>query len=154
MKLTEQQLKELFQNSSLNTQSAITAGDCLSSAGASNQRLQKAEALLNDFTSAQAMKAAFATKNWSEQIAQSVKNQSVSSWFNWLSNPFKTTITASAFALALVVAIPNLSQNEKQMTPINAQADVINNVRFESDVLSNSSFDSNNSDSLFNGSFG
>lgn len=157
MKLTEQQLQELFQNNSLNTQSAVSAADCLSGTDASSERLQKAEALLNDFTSAQAMKAAFATKNWSDQVAKSVQNQSVSSWFNWLSNPFKTTITASAFALALAVALPNMNAKEHQMTPINAQTDVINSVRFESDVLSNSSFDgpaNQNNDSLFDGSFG
>ncbi|WP_154224533.1 hypothetical protein [Marinicella rhabdoformis] len=158
MKLTEQQLQELFQSSSMNTQSAVSAGDCLSSAEASSQRLQKAEALLNDFTAAQAMKAAFSTKSWSEQIAQSVTNQSVSSWFNWLSNPFKTTLTASAFALAVVVALPNLSSNQQQMMPIQqAQVDVISAAPFESDVLSNSSFDSSanaGKDSLFNGSFG
>ena len=153
MKVTEQQLQKLFQDNSLNKQSTVAAGDCLSSADASGQRLQQAESLLNDFTSAQAMKAVFATKDWSAQVAQTINSQSVSSWFNWISHPFKTTATACAFAMVLSVAIPNLSHKEQQILPTQAQVDVISTVPFESDVLSSGSFDES-ADSLFNASFG
>lgn len=153
MKLTEQQLQKLFQDNSLYHQAKVTAGECLQSSDASSQRLKKAEDLLNDFTSAQAMKAAFAAKDWTQQIARSVKDQSVNSWFNWLAHPFKTTITATALAMALFVALPNLSHQEQKVLPTQVQNDVINAVRFESDVLSSGSFDESK-DALFNGSFG
>lgn len=153
MKLTEQQLQKLFQNNSMHHQAQVAAGDCLQSSEASSQRLQQAEDLLNDYTSAQAMKAAFASKDWAKQIAHSVKDQSVGSWFNWLAHPFKATITATAFAMTLFVALPNLSHKEQEVLPTQVQNDIINSAAFESDVLSSASFDESK-DALFNGSFG
>lgn len=153
MKLTEDQLKNLFQDHSLNNQSTASASDCLAATDASSQRLKQVENLINDYTAAQAMKTAFASKDWSAQIAQSVKNQTVSHWFDWISHPFKTTATACALAVVVTLAIPSLNQQELQLVPYQPQTDIISSSQFESDVLKSGSFDGN-SDTLFNGGFG
>ena len=62
MKLTEQQLAELFKNSTKNKQNSVVADDCLGAVPASSTRLRHAEALLNDFNSAKGMKMARITK--------------------------------------------------------------------------------------------
>lgn len=154
MKVTEQQLKDLFQNSTIKQDSDVLAGDCLSSREASSARLERAESLLNDHTSAQAMKLALAMKPWATQVATDIKSQSAASWFDWISHPFKATLTASAMALALVLVVPQLNKQEQQWVPIQqSQSDVIMNVPFESDVLNSGSFEPQQ-DSLFGASFG
>lgn len=153
MKLTEQQLQNLFQNSTANHQTEVLAGDCLAASDASESRLQNAEALINDHTAAQALKIGLASKPWAQQVAKSIENQSVNSWFNWISNPFKPPLTATAMALALFAIVPQVNHTELQMTPLQTEADVIKVIPFESDVLSTNSFDSQ-PDNLFGASFG
>ncbi len=154
MKVTEQQLKTLFQNSTLNQGSDVMASDCLASREASSVRLQHAESLLNDHTSAQAMKLSLALKPWASQVAADIKSQSAASWFDWVSHPFKATLTASAMALALVLVVPQLNKQEQQWVPAQqSQSDVIMSVPFESDVLKSGSFEGQ-PDSLFGATFG
>ncbi|MCB1583393.1 MAG: hypothetical protein R3E90_16380 [Marinicella sp.] len=161
MKLTEQQLAEIFQTNTRTNQTEATCGDCLGAIPASATRLSHAEEILNDFNSAQGAKMAFAYKQWSAVVADSIK-QSQQSWFSLLGrkSPFKTAVATAAFAVAFVVAMPEFRQNHETMIPVqnNYANDVILGVPFEgqSDVLSNGSFDGGDKaqDELFGGNFG
>lgn len=160
MKLTEQQLAEIFTDSTKNNRAQNTAA-CLDAIPASATRLTQAEEVLNDFNSAQGMKMAFGFKQWSEIVADSIES-SQKSWFSILGmkSPFKTAVATMAFAVAFVVAMPEFNQTHPVMVPTqNDYAnDVINSVPFEgqSDVLSSAGFDSGDKeqDKLFGGSFG
>ncbi len=153
MNLTEQQLQQLFQNSTKDNQSRHTADDCIGFSGVSQNRLASVESLMGDMTSAQAMKTAIACKAWSQKVAASIREQSMSGWFNWFVNPLKTTVTATAMALMLVAIMPQTNKQESVIVPVQAQVDVIRSIPFESEVLSNGSFEEGQ-DNLFGASFG
>lgn len=164
MKLTEQQLAEIFKNSTKNKQSTVSAEDCLGAVPASATRLNKSEDIINDFDSAQGMKLAFAFKPWSEAVTETVKaNQKPRFNLFGLKNPFKAAIATMAFAFAFVVALPEFNQTETIMLP--AQNDYANDViqvaPFEGynntdDILSSGGFDKGgkDQDDLFGASFG
>lgn len=160
MKLTEQQLADLFTHKTTsNTEGHVDA--CLQAMPASSTRLNHAEKILNDHSSAQGMRMAFGLKEWSEIMADSIKS-SQQSWFNFLgmNSPLKTALATTAFAVAFVIAIPenNHTNSPNNMIEFSHSSDVINSVPFEggNDQLSKGDFDGDNKsiDVLFDGSFG
>ncbi len=167
IKLTEKQLAELFQNNSKKHTASSDAHDCYAATAASSTRLSHVEDLISDHDSAQAMKGAMALKDWSHVMADAIEN-SRRSWFSFLGmeTPLKTSVATLAFAFAMVVAIPEISQlNQQNQTNIPmpqnmAHGDVINAIEFETntDRLSKGGFDVLDdrikSDGLFSGSFG
>ncbi len=166
IKLTEAQLADLFQNNSKKHLASSNASDCLSATAASANRLHHVENILNDHSSAQAMKAALAMKDWSHVMAKSIAN-SQQSWFSFLgmNSPLKTTFATLAFAFAFAIALPVATQfSTQQATYISdsnpQQSDVINAIQFDLDAdrLSRAGFDGGakqtEQDSLFNASFG
>lgn len=163
MKLTEQQLAQLFQTASQKNTSTSQASDCLGATAASSDRLKHAENLLNDHTSSQAMKLAMSLRDWSDIMADAM-NTSRKSWFSFLgmSSPLKTSVATAAFALALVFALPEFSNFNSQRpmhVPVQSDlvhGDTINSLKFESDQINQGGFDQikQKSDSLFNTSFG
>ncbi len=100
-------------------------------------------------------------------MADAIEN-SKPSWFSFLgmNTPLKTSLATVAFAFALVVAMPEISQhNTQEHNPISmpqsvVHNDVINAIPFDSnqDRLSKAGFDVINegttNDDLFDGSFG
>ena len=163
MKLTEQQLAELFTNNTKTNPASFDAGNCLNALPASPTRLSQAENILNDFHTAQGMKLAFSFKDWSNIVSKSIQS-SQQSWFSFLgmNSPFKTALATVAFAFAFVVALPQFTATEQSINPIenNVAGDLINSVPFErthkGDQLSRGGFDGSHDDkdSLFNASFG
>ena len=165
IKLTEDQLAGIFQNNSKQHQASSTPGDCLSAMPASDSRMKQVEDLANDHTAAQAMKAAMSLRDWSQIMAQSIEN-SRRSWFNILgmNTPLKTSLATVAFAMAVVVALPEFKQLEAEShQPLAydvAHDDVITQAKFDEpgDQILQGGFDgspkSSKQDNLFNGSFG
>ncbi|MCX7552982.1 hypothetical protein OS175_03750 [Marinicella sp. S1101] len=168
IKLSERQLAGLFQNQTVANTTSSDADDCLVSAAASPTRLNHVEAIANDHTAAQGMKASFALKHWSEVVSSSIE-KSQSSWFKLLgfSSPLKTTMATAAFAVAFAFALPLVSQLNAPTTmdtmtyqTVQSTDDLINNIRFEgpADQLSRGNFDSTSQskskDQLFDASFG
>jgi len=157
MKLTEQQLAEMYTNSTKNSVSDVTAEDCLNALPASQTRLNQAEELLNDYNSAQAMKLAFNFKKWAQSVGQQL-TRSQRPWFNfgWL----KATIGATAFAFICFITIPQQNSpylDQAEQHGVTIADDVISQVLFEADndTIGNKGFESPKpEDSLFNGSFG
>ncbi len=167
IKLNEQQLAAIFQSNSQKHTATSDASDCYSATAASSTRLNHVEDLISDRSSAQAMQAAMGLQNWSQVMADAIEN-SRRSWFSFLGmgTPLKTSVATLAFAFAMVVAIPEISQinnQEQNHIPINqsmVQDDIINVIKFDDSVdrLSKGGFDSindsGNTEKLFNGSFG
>lgn len=165
IKLTEDQLAGIFQNNSKQHTANCAPDDCLSAMPASDNRLKHVEELANDHTSAQAMKAAMSLRDWSQIMAQSIEN-SRRSWFNILgmNSPLKTSLATVAFAMAVVVALPEFKQIETQIhQPIAYDVlnnDIITHAKFDEsgDRILRGGFDSapssSEQDNLFNGSFG
>ena len=167
MKMTEQQLAELFQNNSKNHNSSSSASDCLAASAASSDRLNHLEDLISDHSTAQALKVSLAMQDWSQVMANSIEN-SRQSWFSFLgmNSPLKTAFATVTFAFVFAVAVPEFNNfNNQQPTHVSAPQqniahDVINNVHFEgnSDSLSTGGFDysedNDTKDSLFDASFG
>lgn len=169
IKLTEAQIADLFKNETIKHTSKSDADDCLGTMAASSSRLNHVEDMANDHTSAQAFKAAFALKEWSEVVSESIES-SRRSWFNLLGmgSPMKTAFATASFAFAFAFALPVITQfNNQEPTYIALPAeqsvahdDIINSIQFDgpSDRVSKGSFDNinqdNEPDTLFNGSFG
>ena len=167
MKMTEQQLADLFQNNSKNHNSSSSASDCLAASAASSDRLNHLEDLISDHSTAQALKVSLAMQDWSQVMANSIEN-SRQSWFSFLgmNSPLKTAFATVTFAFVFAVAVPEFNNfNNQQPTHVSANQqniaqDVINNIHFEgnSDSLSKGGFDygedNDSKDSLFDASFG
>ena len=169
IKLSENQLAELFQNNSKNHTSQSDASDFLSASAASSNRLNHLEDLIDDHSTAQALKVSIGLNDWSHVMAKSIeKNRQ--SWFNLLgmNTPFKTAFATVTFAFVFAVAIPTFTAQEtRQPTHVtisqqnNVLDDVISINKFDqtNDRLSKGSFESNGqqstkTDRLFNTSFG
>lgn len=166
MKLTEQQLAVLFSSipEHSNTESN-QAADCLAASPASSERLRQAEQLLDDPVSAQAMKAAIASKPWAEAVSRDLE-QRQQPWFQRLFNPgaFRWAAAGAAFALVLMVVAPvGVHDSTPGHTPVaeqNVANDLISNGRFElnqDDVLNMGGFEKVNDrskDQLSRHSFG
>ncbi len=168
IKLTESQLAELFQNNSKKYVSKSDASDCLAASAASSNRLNHLEDLINDHTTAHALKISLGMKDWSQVMSESIEN-SRQSWFSFLgmSSPLKTAFATLSFAFVFAVAMPNFNLLNNQ-EPVHAAPhsvvahdDIISINKFDSkqDRLSKGSFDesSNNKptqDALFDSSFG
>ncbi len=162
MKLTEKQLADIFSNSTKTNQTSAHVDDCLNALPASSTRLTHAEEMLNDYDSAQGMKMAFGLKQWSDSVAASVESVN-KPWFAFLglNSPLKTAVTTAAFAVTLVMVVPQINQQSTTVispVQIDVVSDTINSIPFESnnDRLSKGGFDGNNDskDNLFNASFG
>lgn len=170
MKLTEQQLAEIYKlNNQKQSSAEFSAGDCLSAAPASSDRLARAEEILNEQTSAQAIRAAMATRKWSHAVAESIELKQQS----WLTNLFRGTAlrwaaAGATFAFVFMLASPGLRDHEPVIDPVvpvinqNAVNDVINKAYFEermsdNDRLNKAGFDKPNihqTDVLSSRSFG
>ncbi|WP_223789683.1 hypothetical protein [Marinicella meishanensis] len=175
IKLTEDQLAGIFQNHSKQHTATSQPGDCLSALPASESRLQHVEDLANDHTAAQATKLAMTLQDWSQIMAQSIEN-SRRSWFSLLgmNTPLKTSLATVAFAMAVVVAVPEFKQldttTQQTLSHDMAHDDIITRLPFHGDVINQVPFDQNGDalmrggfdaspapaehDDLFNGSFG
>lgn len=169
MKLSEQELAQLFQSKSEHYTSQSSASDYLTASSASSDRLNHLEDLISDRSTAKALKISLGMKEWSQVMTQSIEN-SRQSWYSFLgmSSPLKTGFATVAFAFAFAVALPQFSQLTSQQPAhvVNPQQqavqnDIINVIQFDenSDRLSRGGFDSTNEndqpqDGLFNASFG
>lgn len=162
MKLTEKELAALFQNSTKNKTAETTVGDTLSQGPATANRIQQAEQLMHDHSSAQGARMAMGLQGWSHQLASAIE-QAQRPWFNFFTShsPLKATLATGALAVTLMYAWPNQnSPVETFHAPIINQqvaSDVIHTVPFEgqpSDQLFNSNMGETQTDSLFGGSFG
>ncbi|MFC3194554.1 hypothetical protein ACFODZ_09930 [Marinicella sediminis] len=148
MKLTEQQLAQLMsQKSTQNNQQAVQASDCLDASPASSERLRQAEKLLDNHTTAQAMKAALAAKPWAQAVASDVQHRQ-QSWVIRLLNgsAMKWGMTAAAFAFVAMVAVPQLNQSVEQSLPLTDQ-------NVANDMINSGHFDAPVSDQLNSGGF-
>jgi len=169
VKLSESQVTKLFQVNSKQHTSKSNASDFLTASAASSDRLNHLEDLINDHSTAQALKVSMRLNQWSDVVAKSIKD-SRKSWFSLLSfnKPIKAAFATLAFAFFLTVAMPELSELDIQQ-PIHeavlqqniTQNDVISVNQFDrkSDYLNKGSFErkenkSSAQDSLFNANFG
>lgn len=148
MKLTEQQLSKLF-NSNLehNDQAPTQAGECLAASPASSDRLLKAEQLLDDPVSAQAMKVALASKPWAEAVGNDLNK--TQSWHQKLfgQTMYRWAMAGAACALVFMVSTPDSIDSVTTLhTPVIEQSAA-------NDVINNGHFDHIQSDRLNNGGF-
>lgn len=168
MKLTEQQLANFYKlNHQQQSSDEVNAGDCLAAAPASSERLNQAERILNDHTSAQAMRAAMATKQWSHAVADGIEHKQQP----WIQKLFSGTaarwaLASVSFAFVFMLASPGLNEHKPLLDVAppginqNAVNDVINKGYFEAvkpDRLNKGGFDkpsNQQSDVLSSHSFG
>ena len=151
IKLTESQLAELFKDNSKKHTSQSDASDCLAASAASSNRLNHLEDLIDDHSTAQALKASISLKGWSQVMAKSIEN-SRHSWFNLLgmNTPLKTAFATITFAFFLTVAMPEFTKFNTQETVHMAapQQNLAHN-----DAISSNAFDNHNNDRLSEGGF-
>lgn len=161
MKLTEQELAKIFQDSTVHSNDTTNVSDCLSSPNVSD-----AEAIVSHFSTAQATRLAIHMKPWSEQVGHDLtQSQQTPSWMQrtrqlfsqWLpDSPAFTPALAVIFTLSAVVF---LSHQQSQTSPVSTNMvtnDVINSLPFEgnNDRLSKGGFDNQpEKDRLFEANF-
>lgn len=164
MKLTEQQLAQIFQNSTQAADDNFNLTDCLGTPNMSH-----AETIVSDFHSAQAVKLAIHMQPWGEQVAQDIiqtqrhtQNASLShrlhNFFNALrpKSPVLMPSLAVVFTLTAVVFLSNQPILSVSTQTDVATHDVINSLPFEvdRDRLSKAGFDGDNDgDQLFRANF-
>lgn len=160
MKLTEQQLSQLFQNSSKHKHTTIDVGDCLL-----NPKLADVDAIVSDFNTAQAAQLATHFAPWSQQVAKDIQHRrqpNTSSRIKLFINqclpksPMMGASLAVVFTLSAVVFFSNQHIDTPSSNTNVATNDVINALPFEgdSDRLSRGNFDeSNQDDQLFRANF-
>lgn len=150
MKLTEQQMAELFNSThQYNNDEATQAGDCLAASPASAERLRQAEQLLNDPITAQAMQVALASKPWAEAVARDLSHRQ-QPWYQKIFDlsAVRLAMAGAAFAFMFLVASPKFMESNSPLhTPLtnqNVANDVINNGRFDQatdDILNMGGFE-------------
>lgn len=161
MKLTEQQIAHIFQQSTRHTNEAVDVADCLGTPNAAN-----AETLVSDFTSAQSAKLAVHMQSWSQNVAHELTTGQRPHWTQrlkrmvsqWLPNsPVALPALAVVFTLSAVVFLSQQPINGPTMNTDVVTNDVINSLPFEgdNDRLSKGGFDGGSSeqDRLFKANF-
>ena len=175
MKLTEQQIIKMFRQQSAGEKNLVDATEAMDHAAASDARLDVAEQVASDFTSAQIFQQTYQMKAWSEAISSGVESASSvqSDVLASIRDFFKPVLFATAMASAVWLVLPT---NQSSMpTPLHVpitemqtvdrisdgffdQGDVIGSGSFDqSDVIGSGSFEDDKkgtqSDRLFSGSF-
>ena len=160
MKLTEQQLAQIFQQSTDRANETVNVADCLHAPNVAN-----AEAIVSDFNTAQAAKLAINMQPWSQQVATDISASHRTSWLHrskqFISqclpeSPFAVSALAVVFTLSAVVFISNQPSPSPSVNTHMVTNDVINSLPFEgdSDRLSKGGFDGNDEqDRLFRANF-
>lgn len=160
MKLTEQQLAQLFQQSTQADNENMNLSDCLATPSVSH-----AETIVSDFNSAQAVKLAIHMQPWSEQVAHDLNKSQTVTWSQRLHNIFHSRGSKSpvfmaslavVFTLTAVVFLSNHQTNTSSTQTNMVNHDVINSMPFEgdNDRLSKGSFDGQeDNDQLFRANF-
>jgi hypothetical protein len=161
MKLTEQQLAQIFQQHSYHTDQTVSVADCLSAPNVTD-----AEAIVSDFNCAQAAKLAVHMQPWSQQVATEITESQPTSWLKrcqqytnqWLhDSPFAISALAVIFTLSAVVFLSNHTSHAPTISTDMVTNDVINSMPFESnneDRLSQGGFDNPaQEDRLFDANF-
>ncbi len=154
MKLTEQQLSQLFQDSTRNSYCEVAIGDYLSDCE-HNPNLDQAETILNDRTAAQSAALACHFKTWSTQVANDIQLQRIPLTARIIafcqnllpSSSMMMPAMAAVFALSAVVFLTAQKLNPADQVSNMVNNDVINSIPFEgrneqSDRLSKGGFDS------------
>jgi len=160
MKLSEQELSQIFQEHTQRSNHANNIGDCLLAPSVSN-----AESVATDFNAAQAAKLAIHMKPWSEQVGHDLMTSQQPTWSQRIKNVFnqwrpESPLAVSALAVVFTLsAVVFLSNHQTQITATNTNVvtnDVINSLPFEgdNDRLSKGDFDgSDEEDQLFRANF-
>jgi hypothetical protein len=156
MKLTEQQLAQMFQNIK-DTDVAQNTIDLNASVDASDKRLSDVEKITNNSTLSASYKIINQLQDWSQaigtEIKLSMKPKFTSSILNW----FKPTLATAAIVTFVYFVTPNMTaelDNKNHILPIQ---DSITSTSFEGnkDVIRSTSFDqSPKSDIISKNSFG
>jgi hypothetical protein len=160
MKLTEQELAQIFQESSNQFNHSVNVADCLTAPNVS-----KADAIVSDFNAAQATKLAIHMKPWSEQVGHELSGLQRTSWSQrihqlftqWMSD---TPVVLPALAVVFTLTAVVFLSNHQMQTPAThtdvVTNDVINSLPFEgnNDRLSKAGFDGPaENDRLFDANF-
>lgn len=160
MTLTEQQLAQIFKDSTQQTDASVNVADCLSAPDVS-----AAEAIVSDFQAAQATKLAIHMKPWSEQVGHELAKSRQNTWSQRLTqalqrwipdSPFAVSALAVVFTLSAVVFFSQQPIQEPSGNTNMVTNDVINALPFEGDDdrLSKGGFDgSSEPDRLFQANF-
>ncbi|MCF6288146.1 MAG: hypothetical protein L3J53_02780 [Proteobacteria bacterium] len=134
MKLTEQQLAQIFQQSK-HSDSALTVDDLYSSAEVSDKRLADVEAIANDSTLSASYQVLNQLHDWSQAVGNdielSLKPKFTTSLFAW----FKPTVATAAIITTVYFVTPQIDEHAT-----NAEI----NIAQKSDrIMFNSSFEGN-----------
>lgn len=161
MKLTEQELAEIFQDSTVHSDDAISVSDCLNTPNVSD-----AETIVSHYNTAQATRLAIHMESWSHQVGHDLSQSLQSaSWLQrtkqqfsqWLPNtPSLVPALAVVFTLSAVVFLGNQQTQTSSANTDMITNDVINSLPFEqnNDRLSQGGFDGQaEPDRLFEANF-
>jgi len=144
MKLTEQQLAQMFQNSK-NTAVEHKSDDLYATVDASDKRLKDVEKIADNSTLSASYQIINQLQNWSHAIGNdielSLKPRFTTTVLNW----FKPTIATAAIVTAVYFVTPNmtaeLDENIHQQSDVIISSSSFENGNNNSDIINNVSFD-------------
>ena len=144
MKLTEQQLAQMFQNSK-NTAVEHESCDLHATVDASEKRLKDVEKIADNSTLSASYQIINQLQNWSHAVGTdielSLKPKFTTTVLNW----FKPTVATAAIVTAVYFVTPNmtaeLDKNIQQQSDVIISSSSFENGNNNSDVIKNVSFD-------------
>ena len=142
MKLTEQQLAQMFQHSK-NTEIEHHADDLYASVDASDKRMNDVENIANNSTLSASYQIINQLQDWSSAIGTdielSLKPKFASTLLSW----FKPTMATAAMVTAVYFVTPNITSELDKSNSIQQKPDRIITTSFEvnTDVIRSISFD-------------
>jgi len=157
MKLTEKHIIKMFRQQTQNTHDIVDATEATAYTAASDARLEFAERVASDATSAQVFQQTYQLKAWSQAIGKELQNNTKAK--TGLLDFFKPLLFATAMASAVWLVLPTHQSTQQLLLPAEMQtADSITDNSFDaSDIITNNSFGGDThsapSDSLFDHSF-
>jgi len=144
MKLTEQQLAQMFQNSK-NTVVEHESNDLYATVDASDKRLNDVEKIADNSTLSASYQIINQLQNWSQAVGNdielSLKPRFTTTVLSW----FKPTIATAAIVTAVYFVTPNmtaeLDKNIQQQSDVIISSSSFENGNNNNDVIKNVSFD-------------
>ncbi|KAA3651266.1 MAG: hypothetical protein DWP95_00725 [Proteobacteria bacterium] len=146
MKLTEQQLAQIFQSSTNQSVQTVNVAECLSA-----PNVAAAETIVSDFNSAQAAKLAVHMQTWSQQVAHDIQQAQRPSWSaraKAIFSQWRPDSPVAISALAVVFTVTAVVFLSNHQSPPAVSTDMVTN-----DVINTLPFESNDNDRLSQGGF-
>lgn len=142
MKLTEKQIASIYQNQTKNRQ-LVNACEATQQPEGSSSRLQSADHLVSDYSSAQLFKLSFGLKKWTQMLASDVNTQNKKArLFDFFFKPALATSILACAVWVQIISHNNPSSIQANRAEIVVAHDIINQQSMDySDQINLDSFD-------------